>query len=76
MGVPLPTKNKIRHLHVPDENVFAVEINWDSDGRFDSLNETNGFAVSKLDGAAKIQHRFADGIEEVAHTLIAYAFVL
>ncbi|CAD7971682.1 unnamed protein product [Amoebophrya sp. A120] len=50
-----------RHLHVPDENVFAVEINWDSEGRFDSLNETNGFAVSKLDGAAKIQHRFADG---------------
>mmetsp|Transcript_22895 Transcript_22895/g.57860 ORF Transcript_22895/g.57860 Transcript_22895/m.57860 type:complete len:260 (+) Transcript_22895:523-1302(+) len=50
-----------RYLSIPDDNVFAVEINWDADGNFVSLDDTNGFSLSKLEGAERIKHRFANG---------------
>ena len=39
-----------------------VEINWDqASGAFVSLNETNGFVASKLEGASRIKDKFAGG---------------
>lgn len=47
-----------RYLNIPDSCVHAVEINWTKDDRFQSLNEQNGFAVSKLAGTRKVQSLF------------------
>lgn len=49
------------YLNIPTTNVFAVDINWDSEGGFESLNEDNGFVASKINGAEKIKHQFAGG---------------
>lgn len=48
-----------RYLGVPDDHVHAVEINWDpGSGEFLSLNESNGFTSSKIEGAMRLKHMF------------------
>ncbi len=44
-------------LHINQNYVFAVELNWDEQGVFKSLNNDNGFCDSKLVGAQKIKHK-------------------
>jgi phosphoserine phosphatase len=35
-------------LKIPVKNIYAVEVNWNDDGSFKSLNNTNGACDSKL----------------------------
>ena len=35
-------------LKIPMKNIYAVEVNWNDDGSFKSLNNTNGACDSKL----------------------------
>lgn len=35
-------------LKIPRKNIYAVEVNWNQDGSFKSLNNTNGACDSKL----------------------------
>jgi len=35
-------------LNIPTTNIYAVEVNWNDDGSFKSLNNTNGACDSKL----------------------------
>ena len=40
--------------------MHAVEINWNSEtGDFISLDETNGFVASKIEGAMRTKHLFS-----------------
>jgi len=54
--VILPFAN---YLHLPEEKVYAVEIDWDNEGNFIGLNNSNGFADSKIRGAEKIRSKFS-----------------
>ena len=49
-----------KFLHLPEQNVYAVEIHWDNQGNFIELNNSNGFADSKIKGAEKIQSKFSN----------------
>ena len=40
-----------KYLSVEEDKVFALEINFDEEGNFLNLNNENGFATSKTEGA-------------------------
>ena len=42
-------------LNIVPEQVYAVELNWDRNGQFKSLNNDNGFCDSKVLGGQKIK---------------------
>lgn len=46
------------YLQIPKENVFAVEVQWNNDGSFKSLNNINGACDSKLVAFEKVRDRF------------------
>lgn len=54
--VILPFAN---YLNLPQQNIYAVEIDWDNEGNFIGLNNSNGFADSKIKGAEKIRSKFS-----------------
>ena len=37
-----------KYLNIPNENIFAVEVNWNDNGNFNSLDNTKGACDSKL----------------------------
>lgn len=37
-----------KELKIPRKNIYAVEVNWNDDGSFNSLDNTNGACDSKL----------------------------
>ena len=45
-------------LNIPRKNIFAVEVNWNTDGSFNSLNNDNGACDSKLIAFSKVKHLF------------------
>ena len=45
-------------LNIPMSRVYAVNLNWDENGKFKSLNNDNGFCDSKVIGVKKIQDKF------------------
>ncbi len=45
-------------LNIAFENIFAVDVNWNDDGSFNSLNDTNGACDSKLVAFEKVKDRF------------------
>jgi len=51
-----------KYVGIPASRVHAVNINWDKDGAFDSLNEDNGFVASKLEGALKVKDQFTGNV--------------
>ena len=55
--VILPFAN---YLNLPQQNIYAVEIDWDNEGNFIGLNNSNGFADSKIKGAKRIRSKFSD----------------
>ncbi|AIT10144.1 phosphoserine phosphatase [Candidatus Francisella endociliophora] len=46
------------YLQIPRENIFAVEVNWDNEGNFDCLDNSNGACDSKLVAFEKVKNRF------------------
>lgn len=46
------------YLKIPKENIFAVEVQWSSDGTFKSLDKTNGACDSKLVAFEKVKDYF------------------
>ena len=39
-----------KHVGLPEENVYAVSLEWDKDGRFHSVSEEDLMSHSKVDG--------------------------
>ncbi|CAD7955235.1 unnamed protein product [Amoebophrya sp. A25] len=50
-----------RHLHIPDERAHAVLTHWDEKGDYAGLDDSNGFATSKLEGAMRMASMFREG---------------
>ena len=46
------------YLQIPRENIFAVKLEWNSDGSFKCLDNTNGACDSKLVAFDKVKDRF------------------
>jgi HAD superfamily phosphoserine phosphatase-like hydrolase len=42
-------------LAIPSERVCAVELSWNDDGTFSAIDNSNGFATSKVEGIKKLQ---------------------
>ncbi|MFZ9035916.1 MAG: HAD-IB family phosphatase [Francisellaceae bacterium] len=47
-----------RFLGIDQNHVFAVRLLWDSRGQFSAIDNSNGFASSKQEGARRICDRF------------------
>ncbi|WP_100550523.1 HAD-IB family phosphatase [Caedibacter taeniospiralis] len=73
-------------LNIPSAQVCAVNLNWNENGQFESLNNDNGFCDSKVMGVQRIREQLqgqtlivGDGFtdyelfrEGIAHQFIAY----
>ena len=51
-----------KHLGIKEANIFAVEVVWDQQGNFKSLDNSNGACDSKLEAFKKIKHLFTDNV--------------
>ena len=49
-----------KYLNIPKENVYAVEVVWDSNDNFIKLDMSNGAVDSKVVAIEKIKNQFAN----------------
>lgn len=46
------------YLNIPKENIFAVNVVWNNDGSFKTLDNSNGACDSKLNAFEKVKDKF------------------